>query len=205
MSEGPGRLGDAPRRRARPLVLAIPALVFMALAAVFYSALMSGRDPSQVPSALIGKPVPDFALPPLDGLTRAGAPVPGFSSADLARGEISLVNVWASWCGPCRVEHPYLSELAEHGGVSLYGINYKDRPDNARRFLGQLGNPFVAVGVDESGRTAIDWGVYGVPETYVVDGTGTIRYRHIGPLDPDKLLGLRGIIEQVRAGGGVAR
>lgn len=195
---------EAPRRRARPLILAVPIFVFLVLAAVFYSVLMSGKDPSQIPSALIGKPVPDFELPPLEGLVRDGAPVPGFADEDLAGGGISVVNVWASWCGPCREEHPYLSELAAHGGLPLYGLNYKDKADNARRFLGQLGNPFTAVGADESGRVAIDWGVYGVPETFIVDGAGVIRYKHVGPLNAEKLMALREIIDRVRAQGTAA-
>src|SRR5690606_22948784 len=143
-----------------------------------------------VPSALIGRPVPAFSLPPLEGLSGpGGAPVPGFSDAELKRGEVTIVNVWASWCAPCRQEHPLLMELAAEPGVRLLGLNYKDNPENARRFLGALGNPFGAVGVDESGRAAIDWGVYGVPETFIVGPDGTIRHKHIGPLTPDSLSG----------------
>ena len=163
--------------------LAVPLILFLALAGLFYFALYAG-DPSKLPSVLIGKPVPDFDLPALDGLRRDGQPVPGFGNEDLANGRVSVVNIWASWCGPCRLEHPLLMELQEKG-VPVYGINYKDRASNARRFLGSLGNPYVAVGVDGGGRAAIDWGVYGVPETFVVDSKGRIAFKHVGPLTGD--------------------
>ena len=168
-------------RRARVLYL-LPLLVFAALALLFLVRLHSG-DPSRVPSALIGRPVPTFALEPLPGLVAAGQPVPGLSDADL-KGRVTVVNVWASWCVPCRQEHPALVDLAKDASVRVVGINYKDNPENARRFLGSLGNPFVAVGVDPNGRAAIDWGVYGVPETFVVGPDGAIRHKHIGPLLP---------------------
>lgn len=174
------RPGDT---RRRSLLVVLPVLVFAALAAIFYTRLFSG-DPSRLPSALIDKPVPAFQLAPLAGLTRDGAPVPGFADADLRRGAVSLVNVWASWCGPCRQEHPVLMDLASAGDIRIYGLNYKDKTENARRFLGQLGSPFHAVGVDETGRVAIDWGVYGVPETFIVDGTGRIVDKFVGPLTP---------------------
>lgn len=175
----------APRPRRRLLVL-LPLVVFGALAALFLTRLIDG-DPSRVPSALIGRAVPAFDLPPLAGLTRDGAPVPGLASADLGAGKVTVVNVWASWCVPCRQEHPLLVELARDPRVTVVGINYKDAPENARRFLGALGNPFARVGADENGRTGIDWGVYGVPETFVVAGDGTIRHKHIGPLTPEAL------------------
>ncbi|GGC51052.1 DsbE family thiol:disulfide interchange protein [Chelatococcus reniformis] len=171
-----------PRRR---LVL-IPLLVFLALAALLLVRLFGGGDPSAVPSALIGKPVPSFDLPPLPGLGQDGAAVPGLKAADL-KGHVTVVNVWASWCAPCRIEHPLLLQLARDPRIRLVGINYKDTPENARRFLGQLGNPFAAVGQDLSGRTGIDWGVYGVPETFVVDASGIIRHKHVGPLTPQSL------------------
>lgn len=160
--------------------LVVPLVLFLALAGMFYFALYAG-DPSKLPSALIGKPVPAFDLDPLDGLRRDGQPVPGFGKADLTEGRVSLVNIWASWCGPCRLEHPLLMTLQAQG-IPVYGINYKDAASNARRFLGSLGNPYVAVGVDRGGRVAIDWGVYGVPETFVVDGKGRIAFKHVGPL-----------------------
>jgi cytochrome c biogenesis protein CcmG/thiol:disulfide interchange protein DsbE len=180
----PSATEAAPPRRFRLLFL-LPALVFAALALLFVVRLYSG-DPSRIPSALIGRPVPAFALAPLEGLNAGGQPVPGLAQADLM-GRTTIVNVWASWCAPCRQEHPVLMDLAREGGARVVGINYKDNPENARRFLGALGNPFAAVGVDPNGRTAIDWGVYGVPETFIVGPDGTIRYKHVGPLTPETL------------------
>jgi cytochrome c biogenesis protein CcmG/thiol:disulfide interchange protein DsbE len=169
--------------RSRWLYL-VPALVFAGLAALFVARLVGGGDPAQVPSALIGKPAPEFALAALPGLNG----VPGLSRADLD-GRVTVVNVWASWCAPCRVEHPLLMDLAKDPGLTLVGLDYKDDPENGRRFLGTFGNPFKAVGIDPSGRTAIDWGVYGVPETFVVGSDGTIRHKHIGPLTRESLPG----------------
>lgn len=172
-----------PVRSVPPAVrMVLPLVVFTTLAGLFFYGLQTG-DPSRIPSALIDKPVPQFDLPPLEGLKRGGEPVPGFSSADLAGGEVSVVNVWASWCVPCHEEHPHLVTLAETSGAPLYGLNYKDPTAGARRFLGRYGNPFTAVGVDREGETAIDWGVYGVPETFIVSGDGTILYKHVGPID----------------------
>jgi len=163
------------RRRAR-LILLVPLAVFVALALVFLMRLESGVDPGAIPSALVGRSAPEFDLPPL-----AGVAVPGLKRADLD-GKVTLVNIFASWCVPCRQEHPVLEELAKDGRIRLVGINYKDKADNARRFLGDLGNPYAAIGVDDRGRAAIDWGVYGVPETFVVGRDGVIRYKFIGPL-----------------------
>jgi cytochrome c biogenesis protein CcmG/thiol:disulfide interchange protein DsbE len=163
---------------------ALPLIVFGSLAGLFWFALHGG-DPSRLPSALVGKEVPDFALPPVDGLLEKEVPVSGFSAADLKTGAPTLVNVFASWCVPCHEEHPVLMELAKQPGIRLYGINYKDDPASARRFLGRFGNPFARVGADASGRVAIDFGVYGVPETYVIGGDGKIAYRHVGPLTED--------------------
>ena len=168
--------------RRRLLLAIVPALVFVALAALFWRGL-SG-DPSEIPSALIGKEVPTFALPALDGIG-----VPGFDTASLKSGRVTVVNVWASWCVPCRQEHPLLMELAKRQDIRLYGIDYKDEPENARRFIGTLGLPYAAVGIDEDGRVAIDFGVYGVPETFIVDGAGKIRFKWIGPLTPEALAG----------------
>ncbi len=171
-----------PRVGRRPRVLLLlPLLVFAAMAAIFFGGI-SGGDPSKVPSVLIDKPVPEFALPPLEGVS-----VPGITAGDLARGRVTLVNVWASWCGPCRLEHPLLMALKERTDLDVIGINYKDDPANARRFLQQLGQPFAAIGVDEKGRAAVDWGVYGVPESFIVDGTGTIRFKWVGPLTEQAL------------------
>jgi len=161
------------------LVYLLPLGLFAALALVFLTRLESGVDPEAIPSALVGKPAPAFDLPPLDGLG-----LPGLKRADLD-GKVTVVNIFASWCGPCRQEHPVLSALAKDGRIRVVGINYKDQPGNARRFLADLGNPYAAVGVDERGRTAIDWGVYGVPETFVVGPDGVIRYKFIGPLTPE--------------------
>lgn len=184
-SEGVAETRGKPSIGRRLLVLA-PLVIFIGLALLFLVRLYAG-DPSRLPSALIGKRVPEFSLPPLPGLTKDGAPVPGFSAADLKQGKVTIVNIWASWCGPCRQEHPLLVELGKDPRVTLVGINYKDNTENARRFLGALGDPFAAVGVDQSGRTAIDWGVYGVPETFVVDGQGVIRLKHVGPLSEGAL------------------
>ncbi|MFT0861273.1 DsbE family thiol:disulfide interchange protein [Ancylobacter sp. G4_0304] len=174
--------GTTLRRR---LVVLLPLIAFAALAALFYGRLFSG-DPSRIPSALIGREAPALNLPPLEGLARDGAPVPGLTSAGLA-GEVTVLNVFASWCVPCRDEHPFLVELSKMPGFRLVGLNYKDAPDNARRFLGTFGNPYAAVGVDANGRTAIDWGVYGVPETFVIGKDGRIAYKYIGPIDAEGL------------------
>ena len=157
-------------RRRWPVV--IPLAVFAVLAGLFLVQLFRG-DPSKLPSALIGRPAPEFVLPPMEGLGRNGAPVPGLSKADLL-GRVTVVNIWASWCVPCRDEHPLLIELARNPDIRVVGINYKDQAENARRFLGSLGNPFAAVGVDSAGRAAIDWGVYGVPESFIIAPDGTI-------------------------------
>jgi cytochrome c biogenesis protein CcmG/thiol:disulfide interchange protein DsbE len=174
----------APVKRRRLIVL-LPLLVFLAIAALFLFRLGSG-DPSKLPSALIGRPVPDTSLPPIPGLARDGAPVPGIANADF-KGAVSLVNVWASWCVPCHDEAPLLMKLAADSRIKVIGINYKDQPDNARRFLGRYGNPFMANGADVNGRAAIEWGVYGVPETFVIGRDGRIAYKLIGPITPGNL------------------
>lgn len=178
-------MAEATASRSR-LIFILPVLVFIVLAGLFFVQLTSGRNPADLPSALLNKPVPTFSLAPLEGLMADGKPVPGFSNEDL-KGRVTIVNVWASWCAPCRQEHPLLVDLAKDPAIRLVGINQKDNPDNARRFLGALGNPYAAVGVDPNGRASIDWGVYGVPETFIIGPDGTIRHKHIGPLTPEAL------------------
>ncbi|ESZ57575.1 DsbE family thiol:disulfide interchange protein [Mesorhizobium sp. L103C131B0] len=163
----------SPRRR---LIVLLPLLVFLGLAGLFLSQLLSGRDEAAVPSALIGLPAPQTNLPALEGSN-----LPGLDSKAFA-GKVTLVNVFASWCAPCREEHPVLLALSQDKRFVMAALNYKDQAQNARRFLGDLGNPFQAIGVDQAGRTAIDWGVYGVPETFVIGKDGKIAYKHVGPL-----------------------
>jgi cytochrome c biogenesis protein CcmG/thiol:disulfide interchange protein DsbE len=167
------------------LLVLLPLVVFIGLAALFLIRLGAG-DASRIPSALIGKPAPVTSLPPIPGLERAGQPVPGVTNATFA-GKVSLVNVWASWCVPCHDEVPFLEALSKDNRIQLVGINYKDEAGNARRFLGRYGNPYVATGQDANGRTGIDWGVYGVPETFIVGRDGRIAYKLIGPISADNL------------------
>ena len=159
----------------RRLLFLLPLALFVVLAGYFGLGLF--RDPALLPSALIDRPMPDFTL---SGL----ADKPGLAKADLAGGVV-LINFFASWCAPCREEHPLLMRLAAEGRVALYGIDYKDKPEDATRLLAQLGDPYRRIGVDRSGRTFIDFGAYGVPETYVVDKEGRIRYRQVGPITPE--------------------
>jgi cytochrome c biogenesis protein CcmG/thiol:disulfide interchange protein DsbE len=182
MSE-PSTTDTPPQRRNR--LMALPLVAFAILAVIFWFRLGSG-DPSRIPSALIGHPAPQTALPALDGLVNGGGQVPGLDPA-MFKGKVSVVNVWASWCVPCHDEAPLFTELGKDKRLQLIGINYKDKPDNARRFLGRYGNPFGIVGVDGNGRAAIEWGVYGVPETFVVGREGTIVYKMVGPVTPDNI------------------
>jgi cytochrome c biogenesis protein CcmG, thiol:disulfide interchange protein DsbE len=174
----PSTADTSPRRHS--WVMALPLLGFAALAAIFWFRLGIG-DPSHIPSALIGRPAPQTALPPLAGLVDNGTQVPGLDPV-VFKGKVSVVNVWASWCVPCHDEAPLLTELARDKRLQVVGINYKDAPDNARRFLGRYGNPFGIVGVDGNGRASIEWGVYGVPETFIVGRQGTIVYKLVGPV-----------------------
>ncbi len=155
----------------------LPLVLFAALVVVFFSGLW--RNPEELPSALIGKPAPEFDLPPLPLPEKDSRP--GLKTSDLS-GAPGLVNVFASWCIPCKAEHPLLLRLSQSGAVPIYGINYKDKPGDAVNWLQELGNPYTRIGADSDGRVGIDWGVYGVPETFVVDSSGIIRYRHVGPL-----------------------
>ena len=182
MSEPSTPTAPAPRRS---FLMALPLIAFAGLAALFWLRLGTG-DPSRIPSALIGHPAPQTSLPPLTGLLSDGTQVPGLDPA-IFKGKVSVVNVWASWCVPCHDEAPLLTGLAKDQRLQLVGINYKDAPDNARRFLGRYGNPFGVVGVDANGRAAIEWGVYGVPETFVVGREGTIVYKLVGPITPDNI------------------
>ena len=178
VAENPNR----PVRWHRILVL-LPLGIFLGLVLLFLIQLNAG-DPSLIPSALIGHPAPQTTLPPIAGLERDGAPVPGIDPADF-KGAVTVVNVWASWCVPCHDEAPLLEQMSKDGRFRLIGINYKDDPDNARRFLGRYGDPFVAAGADRSGRAAIDWGVYGVPETFVIGRDARIAYKLVGPITPE--------------------
>jgi cytochrome c biogenesis protein CcmG/thiol:disulfide interchange protein DsbE len=177
---------ETPKTGRRNILVALPLIVFAGLAALFFIRLGAG-DASRIPSALIGKPAPQTNLPPLPGLVRNnGEPVPGLSNATF-EGHVTLVNVWASWCVPCADEVPFLNQLAKDKRIQLVGLNYKDGADNARRFLGRYGNPYVATGQDASGRNGIDWGVYGVPETFVVGKDGRIAYKLVGPITAENL------------------
>jgi len=169
------------RGRSRYVLALLPLLVFGGFAAIaakmLYEQDVNGLDVSAIPSALIGTKAPALALPPLEGST-----VPALTDAAIT-GKLTLVNVFASWCVPCRQEHPMLKELSKDKRLNIVGINYKDKADNAVRFLGELGNPYAAIGIDPNGRAAIDWGVYGIPETYLVGPDGTILYKKVGPID----------------------
>ncbi len=176
------------------LWMLVPVLGAAAVLAVFLLGLQRPDGGRELPSALIGEPVPEFELPPL----YAGEP--GLSTADLTKPGVKLVNVWASWCVPCRAEHPKLVNLAGMG-LAVHGLNYKDGEEGAKQFLDELGNPYTLIGADRSGRVGIEWGVYGVPETFVVDGEGRIVYKHIGPIQGsdihDKILPA---VEKARGG-----
>jgi cytochrome c biogenesis protein CcmG/thiol:disulfide interchange protein DsbE len=176
--------GEQPRR-LRVIVL-VPLALFAALAALFFFRLLGPTDHSVLPSALIGRPAPPTSLPPVVGLVRDGQPVPGLSTADFA-GNVTVLNVWASWCIPCREEAPLLMKLAEDKRIRLVGINLKDPGDNPRRFLGRFGNPYAASGADINGRAGIEWGVYGVPENFIIGRDGKITYKLVGPITEENL------------------
>lgn len=183
----------------RYLVAIIPLALFAVFAGVagkmLYDQDVNGLDISAIPSALIGTKAPTLALPALDGSNTAAL------TSDAIAGKLTLVNVFASWCVPCRQEHPILKELAKDPRITVVGINYKDKNENALRFLGELGNPYKAIGVDPNGKAAIDWGVYGIPESYLVASDGTILYKRVGPFDAQSLeTGLYPAIEKALAG-----
>ncbi|MEK1886029.1 MAG: DsbE family thiol:disulfide interchange protein [Phyllobacterium sp.] len=177
---GQERLEKPPAKR-NSLFVFLPLAVFIGLAAIFAFQLASGRDESVIPSALIGKPAPTLSLPAINGLRKNGQPVAGLDPASF-KGEVTLLNVFGSWCVPCRVEHPLLMQLAQDKRFRLAGLNYKDKTENALGFLNDLGNPYAMVGADTNGRAAIEWGVYGVPETFLVGRDGIVAYKHVGPL-----------------------
>jgi len=184
------RSGAGRSSRGRRLILLLPLGLFLGLAIALGRGMT--RNPSTIPSALIGKPVPQFSLPPVEGRTL------GMSSNDL-RGEVSLVNVFASWCVACREEHPIFMQMKAENLVPIHGLNYKDQPDNAARWLSTMGDPYTRTGADISGRVAIDWGVYGVPETFVITKEGHIAYKHIGAVTPQLLEEtLRPLIRRLR-------
>ncbi len=180
-------------RRPRPLLVLLPLLIFLALAGIFFFQLISGRDAATVPSALIGQTAPETSLPPLEGMNLPGLESPAFA------GKVTLVNVFASWCGPCRQEHPFLLDVSKDQRLAVSGLNYKDQAENARRFLGELGNPYGAIGVDDRGRAAINWGVYGVPETFLVGKDGAILYKQVGPLSEASYQALKAEIDKALA------
>ena len=177
MSEISAQTATAGRR---PFLLVLPLITFLGLAALFWFRLGSG-DPSRIPSALIDRPAPQTTLPPLAGFRVDGIQVPGLDPS-IFRDKVSVINVWASWCVPCHDEAPLLLALSRDKRLQIVGINYKDTADNARRFLERYGNPFNVIGFDGNGRAAIEWGVYGVPETFIVGRNGKIAYKLVGPL-----------------------
>ncbi len=184
----------------RSWLTALPLLAFMALAALFLGGLFRGEK-TTLPSALIGRAAPGIALPGLENLRRDGQPIPGLdqgaiaSRAPTGKG-VTLVNVFASWCAPCHAEHPFLMDLAKDNRLHIVGINQKDPPENARRFLEAKGNPYAAVGVDANGRASIEWGVYGVPETFIVRADGTIAHKLVGPLTQGNVSAFKSEIEK---------
>src|SRR5271169_3523870 len=171
--------------RSSRWLMALPLITFAGLATLFWFRL-GDVDPSRIPSALIGHPAPQTPLPPLPGLVLNGEQLPGLNPT-MFKGKVSVVNIWASWCVPCVEEVPLLTELSRDKRLQVIGINYKDAPDNARRFLGRYGNPYGFVGVDSNGRAAIEWGVYGVPETFIVGREGKIVYKLVGPITPENI------------------
>jgi cytochrome c biogenesis protein CcmG, thiol:disulfide interchange protein DsbE len=180
-------MAEQPASVWRRLIVLLPLVLFIGLAGLFFLRLGDPTDRSTVPSALIGRAVPDVTLPPLEGVERDGKPMPGITPA-LFAGKVTVLNVWGSWCVPCRDEAPLLHALAHDSRIQLVGIDQRDQPENARAFLNRYGNPFVALGADPNGRASIEWGVYGVPETFVIGRDGRIAYKLIGPISPENLI-----------------
>ncbi len=176
------------------LIFALPLVVAALIGAFALWGLSGGRDPNAIPSALISKPVPDFELPPIEGVAS-----PGLKTADLQGQGLTLVNVFASWCGPCRAEHPVLTRLAREEDVRLVAINYKDKPEAAAAWLEELGNPYERIGSDYSGRAGIEWGVTGVPETFIIDANGLVVHRFPGPVVGDGLRRFQEALDQARS------
>jgi cytochrome c biogenesis protein CcmG, thiol:disulfide interchange protein DsbE len=170
----------------------LPLAIFVGIGVYLWQGL--GKDPGRLPSALIDKAAPEFNLPPLPGRE----PAQPLSTKHLATGKPMLVNFFASWCGPCRVEHPILNALARDHGVTIHGINYKDRPEQAGAFLRQLGDTYDRIGADADGRVGIEFGVYGIPETFVIDGQGRVRYRNPGPIDPASAEKIMALLESLQ-------
>ena len=166
----------------RKLSVLLPLILAIALIAIFSVSLLSGRDSQTIPSARVNQPVPEFSVPRFNTATDNL-----LTASDLTSpaGTVTLLNIWASWCTPCLAEHPYITELAAQDHIRLIGLNYKDTPEAARKFLTTYGNPYNQIGIDKDGNIAIDLGVYGVPETYVIDDAGIIRYKVVGPVTPD--------------------
>ncbi len=172
--------------KAGSFLFLMPLMIVVALSIIFLFRLFSG-DTTKLPSALISKPVPEVTLSGIANLVQNGSVVPGFSSADLKKGQVSLVNMFASWCLECKQEHDVLLKLGKDERIVLFGIDYKDDAEKARLFLNSYGNPYKAVGVDRKGSAAIDWGLYGVPETFIISGKGRILYKKTGPMTEETL------------------
>lgn len=188
MSVEPAKTEPAAQpKQGAGLMRFLPIGIFAAIVVIFFIMLTSGRNAQDLPSVMTGRPAPEFTLPAVEGLAKNGAPVPGFATSDLKSGKVTIVNVFASWCGPCRDEHPQIMALSELPDVTVMGINQKDKPEDAIRFLRNLGNPYARVGADVNGRVSIDWGVYGVPETFILRGDGTIAFKKVGPISPEEL------------------
>jgi len=174
--------------KVKTVLRAAPLLIFATISGFALWGLDPDRDPREIPSVLIDKPAPDFELPPIEGLDTKG-----LKTADLPSDRPTLVNVFASWCVPCRAEHAVLTRMAEERGVRLLGINYKDKPENVRKWLGELGNPYEQIGADEGGRVGLEWGIFGVPETFVISPEGRVLHRVVGPVQTAKT------VEQIMA------